>query len=256
MQAFTEGLHYTGSVCPCVHGFKASATYRVGMISISPSRLGVFLVAAVLVVRVAGAQIVQAPTPSPSVTAADAAWRLRGDPVFYSGAFYDPSGATKFFDGNVMVQSGTFEGVPLYVDPTSTTTYTTVLVPIGGNLMRPYVRRPDGSPARGATPEAERPKDDTVDATSVAPPSSRPVVSSPRPAVASIPRSTSNRGIWISYEGRRWRSAGAAVSYSADRFELVGQYRGLPVYRDTHGPANEIYIPSVKDGPLAPFRKN
>jgi hypothetical protein len=73
--------------------------------------------------------------------------------------------------------------------------------------------------------------------------------------VESIPGPSSNRGIWISYRGARWHSAGAAVSYSADRFARVGQYRGLPVYRDRHGPAGEIYIPVVKDGPLAPFRK-
>jgi hypothetical protein len=152
------------------------------------------------------------------------------------------------------VRSGTFEGVPLYVDPTSTT-YTRVLVPIGGKLMRPYERRPEGtSPARVAP--AERPKEDTAGATAVSPPSSLPVASSRRPAAASIRRPSSNRGIWISYEGSRWHSAGAAVVYSADRFVPIGQYRGLPVYRDSQGPANEVYIPAVKDGPLAPFRKN
>jgi hypothetical protein len=226
------------------------------MMSCSTRRLGMFLVAVLLVVRTAGAQVVQTPTPPPPVTAADAAWQLRGDPVFYSGSYYDAAGPTKFFDGNVMVRSGTFEGIPLYVDPTSTT-YTRVLVPIGGNLMRPYERRPEGaSPPRVATPDAERPKEDTVDATGVAAPSSLPAVSSRRPAAASIPGPSSNRGIWISYEGRRWHSAGAAVSYSADRFVRIGQYRGLPVYRDTQGAANEVYIPAVKDGPLAPFRKN
>ena len=213
--------------------------------------LSVFLVAALLMTRAATAQIPQTITPPPPVTAGGAAWQLRGDPVFYAGAYYDASGPTVFFDGNVMVRSGVYEGVPIYVDPTSTT-YTRVLVPIGGKLMRPYERRSEGlaTPPAGPTDlraavisEAEAPKEPPVG------------TSSSRPAVESIPGPSSNSGIWIAYRGVRWHSAGAAVSYSADRFVRVGQYRGLPVYRDKHGPVNEVYIPAVKDGPLAPFRK-
>ena len=40
-----------------------------------------------------------------------------------------------------------------------------------------------------------------------------------------------------------------------DRFIQIGEYRGFPVYRARTGPANEIYIPSVPDGPVAPYKK-
>ena len=214
--------------------------------------LSVFLVAALLLARAATAQLVQTPTPPPTVTAADAAWQVGGDPVFYAGAYYKPSGPTVFFDGNTMVRSGAYEGVPLYVDATSTT-FSRVLVPIGGNLLRPYERTEgaaagtiESGPATPSTGPGPAGPEGTT------PPL---VTSPPQPAVESILRPTANRGIWISYRGVRWHSAGPSVSYSADRFVRVGQYRGLPVFRDKNGPANEVYVPVVKDGPLAPFRK-
>jgi hypothetical protein len=233
-------------------------------------QISVLVVASVLMTRAATAQLVHTPTPPPVVTAANAAWQLRGDPVFYSGSFYDASGPTTFFDGNVMVRSGEHEGVPVYVDATSTT-YTVVYVPVGGRLMRPYARRrvgdladssPSSVPVASSSPAAATSPDTTPPntlpgATDVAPRSSRSGsdAGGRRSSAESIPGPSSNTGIWISYRGTRWHSAGAAVSYSADRFVRIGQYRGLPVYRDRHGPADEIYIPAVKDGPLAPFRK-
>jgi hypothetical protein len=80
--------------------------------------LSVVAVAAVLVAGGTTAQGLQTPTPSPYATAAGTAWQLRGDPVFYSGPFYYPSSPKVFFDGNVMVQRGVYEDVPLYVDAT------------------------------------------------------------------------------------------------------------------------------------------
>jgi hypothetical protein len=234
-------------------------------------RISVLVVTSVLVTSAAAAQLVHAPTPPPVVTAANAAWQLRGDPVLYSGAFYDASGPTTFFDGNVMVRSGEHEGVPVYVDATSTT-YTIVYVPVGGKLMRPYARRREGDLAGSGTlplpvasslaapatdPGTGVPNTPPDGTAGVAAPSSHPATraSVQRPTAESIPGPSSNTGIWISYRGMRWHSAGAAVSYSADRFVRIGQYRGLPVYRDRHGPADQVYIPAVKDGPLAPFRK-
>ena len=81
--------------------------------------------------------------PYPATTAANAAWQLRGDPVFHAGAFYYPTGPTVFFDGNVMARTGTYEGVPLYEDATLSP-FTIVYVPIGGNVVRPYERRREG----------------------------------------------------------------------------------------------------------------
>ena len=76
-----------------------------------------------------------------------------------------------------------------------------------------------------------------------------------RTAIESIPAPRSNAGIWIQFDGARWRSAGAAVSYRPDRFTPIGEYHGFPVYRDKNGQADEIYVPAVQDGPLVPYRK-
>ena len=74
------------------------------------------------------------------------------------------------------------------------------------------------------------------------------------PSLQSIPPPRSNAGIWIEFNGARWYSAGSAVPHVPGKFVQVGTYRGFPVYRDAR-PGGEIYIPSVDDGPLAPYSR-
>src|SRR5258707_4125221 len=105
--------------------------------------LGWVLSMAVLLPNVGSAQVSVRPTPYPQVTAANAAWQHRGEPVFHAGALYYPAGPTVFFDGNVMVRTGTYEGVGIYEDATQTP-FTVVYVPIGGHIVRASQRRRDG----------------------------------------------------------------------------------------------------------------
>jgi hypothetical protein len=77
------------------------------------------------------------------MTAASAEWQITGEPIFYDGNFYYPTGPTVFFDGQVMTRTGVYKGVPLYQDRTLEP-YSVVFVPIGGMLMRPYERRRAG----------------------------------------------------------------------------------------------------------------
>jgi hypothetical protein len=35
----------------------------------------------------------------------------------------------------------------------------------------------------------------------------------------------------------------------------MGEYQGFPVYREKGGNGDDIWVSVVKDGPLAPFRK-
>jgi hypothetical protein len=63
--------------------------------------------------------------------------------VFYAGNFYYPTGPNVFFDGNVMIRTGVYRGVPMYVDA-SIDPIGLVYVPIGGKLMRPYERLRSG----------------------------------------------------------------------------------------------------------------
>ena len=75
-----------------------------------------------------------------------------------------------------------------------------------------------------------------------------------RTTVESIPRPSGTNGIWLYFNGGRYYSAGAAVPFSPDRFTLVGQHEGFPVYRDKNGNANEIWVAVINGGgPVAPY---
>jgi hypothetical protein len=235
------------------------------------------------------------PTPPPQVTAASADWQIRGEPVFYAGNFYWPTGPSVFFDGSVMARSGAYKGVPLYED-TSITPYSIVYVPIGGNVVRPYERRRAGelagsvgsrtpsfpterdvdlsvagvrtgvttSPLGAGEPYVLPERDRAPRAVGTSGTSSPTIARDTMPmertparatVMQSIPGPRSNNGVWLQFNGTRWYIAGGAVPYSADRFIPIGEHRGFPVYRDTTGKADRIYVASVKDGPLAPYKR-
>lgn len=230
--------------------------------------LGWVLFVAVLVPHVGTAQILVRPNPYPQVTAATAVWQVGGEPVFHAGAFYYPAGPTISFDGNIMGQTGTFKDVPIYEDATQTP-FSVVYVPIGRNLVRPYERRRESelagttgsrtpsfpiqgngettaTPERAIIPEAA-PSIDTSGAVATVIPSSAPA---PRRSVPTILR------VWVSFQGARWYSSGAAVPYLADRFVKVGVRRGFPIYREKNGRLDEIFLPSVTGGPVTPYRRD
>jgi hypothetical protein len=262
---------------------------RIAEVAMRKSTLGLVLCVGVLLPDIAAAQVYMLPNPYPQVTAANAAWRMRGDPVFHAGAFYYPAGPTIFFDGNVMVRTDTYEGVPVYEDATLTP-FSIVYIPIGGNVVRPYERRREGELV-GTTgsrmPSFPIQRDGELSLQSAAlgitgfitPPVNQfqPVVipeaaapiEIPRPIpLTSIPTTPTTAParpirvttpvileVWVPFAGMRWYSAGSAVSYSEDRFVKVGEYQGIPVYRTKGGPASEIYVPSVSDGPVAPYKR-
>lgn len=93
-----------------------------------------------LVLAIAGpavAQVQNRPTDAPIITAEQERWYVQGEPVQLNGGTYLRAGAPVFFDGNVMVRTGSFNGVPLYAD-TSLEPNSLVFVPIGRGLMQPY----------------------------------------------------------------------------------------------------------------------
>src|SRR5687767_9247096 len=89
------------------------------------------------------AQIQMRPTDPPLVTAANERWYQLGEPIYFSGDLYYRAGTARFFDGNVMVRSGYYNGIPLYMDATIEP-YSVVLVPVRPGLMQPYERRRRG----------------------------------------------------------------------------------------------------------------
>ena len=242
----------------------------------------------------ATAQVVSIPTAPPIVTADNESWYLNGSSIQFQGDDYYPAGAEVFFNGNQMVRSGDFLGIPLYVD-TTLEPFSVVYVPLARGEMKPYERRRSGSmasttgsrapsfpvsvsptvaapiqaqgpPTSLPGPVNEPPVGDVRTTTTVAVPAATtgtgipgavgtggviPVI--PRPtAVATIPAPRANEGVWISYLGGKWFSAGAAVPLT-DNFHVVGAYAGFPVFARRDSSAQVIYLPSL-DGMIAPYR--
>lgn len=255
---------------------------------------GVFLSVALLMPNIGTAQVFSLPTPSPDLSAANADWQIRSEPIFHSGSLYYAAGPSVFFDGKIMVRTGVHNGIPLYADVTIEP-YSIVFVPIGRGMMRPYERRREGEIAgtvgsRAPSFPVQRDGDLSVrsqpGASQALPvrmlerdviPEAVPVgttgVSAPRPAqavgtmgVRAVPaqrpvanyvrRPTGNDGVWIEFEGARWFSSGPAVSFTPERFVPTGSYRGFVVYRDTMGGrADTIFVTIVPNGPIAPYSR-
>jgi hypothetical protein len=240
--------------------------------------LGFVLTVALLVPRIGNAQVFVFRTPPPDVSAAGAGWQINSEPIIVGGLTYYPTRGFRLFDGQVMAQTGLFEGVPVYSD-TTIEPYSELYVPLGSGRMRVYERRRERELA-GTT--GSHVPTFPVDSPSVPPPPDR-IVPDERVAGtggSSVPRVVSDagsavmpertrprrtvmtpvengvaNGVWLEFNGARWYSDGAASSFSAERFEPVGEYRGFPVYRDKTGNTNDIWVSVVKDGPLAPYRK-
>ena len=108
--------------------------------------------AAILPASPAHAQVTWQPATPPAVTAEHESWFQAGDPIVWSGAYYYQTGPRQFFNGDQMVRTGSFRGIPLYTDATLEP-FSIVFVPVGGGLMQPYERRRSGALAgtTGAT---------------------------------------------------------------------------------------------------------
>ncbi len=109
-------------------------------------RLCAFLLLTFIAATPAIGQVQSRPTDSPLMTAENESWYVNGEPVQFAGDLYYPAGATVFFNGNTMVRSGHYNGVPLYTD-TTIEPYSVVYVPIQRGLMQPYERPRQGAAA-------------------------------------------------------------------------------------------------------------
>ena len=90
------------------------------------------------------AQVQWQPAPAPLVTAENTTWFQSGDPLEWNGDVYYAAGAVQGFNAYQMVRSGSYRGIPLYIDATLEP-YSIVFVPIAGGRMQPYERRRTGS---------------------------------------------------------------------------------------------------------------
>jgi hypothetical protein len=234
----------------------------------------------------AQAQVFWQPTPAPIVTAENTPWFTKGEPVYWNGHLYYPSGAQKYFDAYQMVRTGSFNGIPLYIDRGAVPDGV-VYVPLPGGLMQPYERPQTGEivtassiPPAPPTPAGVIDDDDydDVDVDLEPPPDtvatlrgmSEPMAvgtsgrivarralraqasANPAPLTVStlIPPAGLN-GIWVNYDGRRWFLAGKAIDYDSSTLAEVGMYHGWRVYT-RNGDPTTIYIPTTP-GRLAPY---
>jgi hypothetical protein len=231
--------------------------------------LSLITIVAVLVPNLGSAQAYPLRTAPPEVTAATADWQLNGEPIIVSSTLFRPTRATRMFDGQVMVQVGVYQRVPVYADVTLEPN-SIVYVPVGRNELRVYERRRDHELAAttgSRTPSfpvqsagSARPEERVVGTSGsivpagVGPASAMP--HAPRTVMETIQRPRSgSHGVWLDFVGTRWYSSGVATSYSADRFIKVGEYRGFPVYVETVGSKDTIWVQVTNGGPLAPYAR-
>ena len=242
--------------------------------------LGVGLTVALLLPKVGSAQVSPFRTPAPDVSAGSAVWQINGDPIVVGGLTYYPTRGFRLFDGQVMTQTGMFEGVPVYAD-TTMELFSELYVPLSGGRMRVYERRRERELAgttgsHTPTFAVDSPSGATPVARSATTPGAGGTVGT---AGTSVPRAVADRavladrvrprrttvittappsgdnGVWLQFDGARWYSNGAAESFSPDRFLPVGEYHGFPVYRDAVSGGDDIWVAVVKDGPLAPYKR-
>ena len=87
----------------------------------------------------AAAQVLDPADRSAASVGGREAWYQLREPIQYAGELYYPAGAAIFFNGNSMVRTGHYNGVPLYADATRDP-YSVVYVPIGRGQLQPYER--------------------------------------------------------------------------------------------------------------------
>ncbi len=220
---------------------------------------------ACLVATAALAQVDYQPTPPPRTSATNRAWYRNGDPIPFAGGLYYPAGPNVYFNANTMVPTADYDGVTLYAD-TTLEPYSVVFVPIGDKLLRPY------EPARPDTRVGRSGRGDYAPEEQQAPPARAPRRFARQPMrpgpstetglqgaeasellVQTVRKPDDNRGLWLSFQGFRWTSAGDAIPLDRSRLASVGSYFGLPVFADSRTPY-VIYIPS-RANLVAPFKR-
>jgi hypothetical protein len=249
------------------------------------------IAALVLLATPAAAQVVSGPTEPPVVTAENDTWYRQREPLPFAGDVYFPAGPTVFFDGNRMVRTGQYNGVPLYAD-TTIEPYSIVYVPVGGGLLQPYERVRSGDLAGSvgsrtpSFPVRSGPEPRGLPMAAISPASvpfvntaadvNEEVATRRQPAREATPlsvgslvatavervegggletvrRAETNDGVWLQFMGERWVSAGPAVPLRAAEFVKVGDYGGFPVFARAGLQEERIYLPSAA-GNVAPFR--
>ena len=217
------------------------------------------------------AQVNYRPTEPPIVTAENDQSYRRGEPIVFSGEFYYPTGPVVFFNGNVMVRTGDYNGVPVYSDATLEP-YSILFVPIGSGQMQPYERvrggelagtsgsRPSSFPGRTSRMPPLIPVEAissyTPEAGAVATTgqldqeSAEPSVLAPPPRRPGRPFSYDN--VSVRFMGEKWVMAGPSGPLRRGLTQFA-EYKGFPVYAEKGSERKLIYLPIAPER-FAPFK--
>lgn len=222
------------------------------------------------------AQVNSRPTDPPIVTAENDPWYRLGEPVVVSGEFYYPAGPVTFFNGNVMVRVGHYNGVPLYAD-TTLEPHSIVFVPVGRSQMQPYERlragdlagtsgsrlpsfpgRSDRLPREIATIPTPASVPQAVGTMSVVTPQA--TVGTTGIELTTPPMPAPQRGkpftydsVSVQFMGEKWVMAGPSIELRPDLLRIA-DYKGFPVYAQEGQQHERIYLP-LTAGRVAPFTR-
>jgi len=99
-----------------------------------------------------------------------------------------------------------------------------------------------------------RPPDRPVATSGTARPMESPAPAERLGSLTSARKPEGLNGIFVTFQNRRWFSAGPAVTFDPSRFTQAGRYDGLPIYVDRSTP-NTIYVPvaASADALVAPY---
>jgi len=235
---------------------------------------------ALIVSAPVSAQVDYRPTDPPIVTAERDAWYRRGEPIVVDGEFYYPVGPVVFFNGNHMVRTAHYNGVPVYAD-TTIEPYSVLLVPIGRGQMQPYERVRGGELAgtSGSRASSFPGRSDRLErelgVLPAAPPYTAPAItdyaveagavatrgSVVPPAVGDDvlgpPRRRTGRpfsydSVSVRFMGEKWVMAGPSGPLRSG-LSQVAEYGGFPVYAEKGQERSRIYLP-IAPGRVAPFK--
>ena len=235
-------------------------------------------------------QVQSRPTDPPIVTAEREPWYVNGDPVQFAGNVYYRAGASVFFDGNRMVRTGSFNGIPLYAD-TTVEAFSLVFVPIGRGLLQPYERPRSGDLAgtvgsrAPSFPVSAIPPGWGIPMAPIAPTSlesvplgesvTLPAARFARPTASAVPAGgvdeegevvrpsqpaatpadiqAVRERVWVEFRGQKWIPAGPAIPLAGSGLVKTGDYSGFPVYA-VKGDSSDtrIFLPALA-GLVAPY---
>lgn len=230
--------------------------------------LSCLVVCAVLIPQVGSAQVSPQQNYPMITDPASASRQAAGEPIYFDGQFYYPTGPITFFDPNVMVRTGTYQGIAVFSNSIQEP-WSIIYLPIGGTSLRPYERVRSGelggttgsrTPSFPVQPPVNSPWMRAIGGPIISTAGS-PAYEGPAPAapaqapepprhvsITMIPAPTGDSGLWVEFGGTRWYHEGESVTLDKDKFDQIGSYKDFSVYKQKGADDRTIFVPTMRDG--------